>query len=102
MRGWRTTTVSAPGQNASIRSRAGLVNRDARPSTVRTEPIRTGTGMSRPRPFAASSASTALWSNASAPTPYTVSVGSTTSSPRCTEVTARCRPVVRCCGSAQS
>ena len=51
----RTTRVSAPGQNASTRSRAALADRMARPSTCRGLPTSTGTGMSRPRPLAASS-----------------------------------------------
>jgi hypothetical protein len=39
------------------------------PSIVCHEPTSTGTGMSRPRPFADSSAATAELSNASAPIP---------------------------------
>ena len=44
----------------------------------------TGGGISRPRPLARSRAVTAAGSKASAATPYTVSVGSTISSPRWT------------------
>src|SRR3954463_9018814 len=44
--------------------------------------------MSRPRPFASRRDCTAAWSNASAPMPYTVSVGSTTRSPCCTACAA--------------
>src|SRR6201994_1885324 len=55
-----------------------------------------------PRPLASSSAETAPGLKASAPSPYTVSVGSTTSSPSCTADTAATRPSSRCCVSAQS
>ena len=48
------TMVSPPGQNPSTRSRAALPMPGAMPSSVRGEPTRTGTGMSRPRPFASS------------------------------------------------
>ena len=58
--------------------------------------------MSRPRPLAASSLLTAHGVNASAPMPYTVSVGRTTSSPFCTAVTAAAIPASRCSGSEQS
>ena len=50
---------------------------------------------SRPRPLAASSARTAARSKASAPTPYTVSVGSTTTSPRRTASAASRTPSSR-------
>ena len=66
---WRTTRLSAPGQNARINSRAACGTVYTSPSMVCHEPTRTGTGMSRPRPFADSSAATAALSNASAPMP---------------------------------
>ena len=44
----RTTSVSAPGQNASIRSRAGSDTALTSPSSVSREPTSTGSGMSRP------------------------------------------------------
>ena len=56
------------------------------------EPTSTGTGMSRPRPLAASSAATAALSKASAPMPYTVSVGSTTSRPPLSALIAEAIP----------
>ena len=65
-------------------------------------PTSTGGGMFRPRPLAASSLLTAHGVNASAPMPYTVSVGRTTSSPFCTAVTAAAIPASRCSGSEQS
>ncbi len=64
-----TTMVRAPGQNASIRSRASCGNVSTRPSRVRREPISTGGGTLRPRPFASSSALTAYGVKASAPMP---------------------------------
>ena len=65
----RQTTVSGPGQNASTRSRDLLGHEAARPSRVRGLPTSTGTGMSRPRPFAASSERTPDEENASQPRP---------------------------------
>src|ERR1700739_4701957 len=66
------------------------------------EPTSTPTGMSRPRPFAESSAATAVLSKASAPSPYTVSVGITTSRPPLSAPTADAIPSKRRSGSAQS
>ena len=66
------------------------------------EPTSTPTGMSRPRPLAASSAATAVLSKASAPMPYTVSVGITTSRPSFSAPTAEAIPTERWPGSAQS
>src|ERR1700730_13823097 len=66
------------------------------------EPTSTPTAMSRPRPFAESSAATAVLSNASAPMPYTVSVGITTSRPPLSAPTADSIPSERWSGSAQS
>src|ERR1700756_4452214 len=66
------------------------------------EPTSTPTGMSRPRPFAESSAATAVLSKASAPSPYTVSVGITTSRPPLSAPTADAIPSERRSGSAQS
>src|ERR1700754_2010480 len=65
------------------------------------EPTSTPTGMSRPRPFADSSAATALLSKASAPMPYTVSVGITTSRPPLRAPTAEAIPAARASASAQ-
>src|SRR6266568_1769783 len=72
----------------------------ARPA--RTVPTSTGGGMLRPRPLAASRPATAAGLKASAPSPYTVSVGSTMSSPRCTAATASAIPAARSDASAQS
>src|SRR5260221_9685560 len=58
--------------------------------------------MSRPRPLASSRSVTALRSKASAPTPYTVSVGSTISWPIRIAATAWLMPSSRCAGSVQS
>src|SRR5215469_521199 len=58
--------------------------------------------MSRPRPLAFRSLVTAVGLKASVPTPYTVSVGRTTSSPFSTAVTAAARPSARWDSSAQS
>src|SRR4249920_3061490 len=69
---------------------------------VSHEPTRTGTGMARPRLFAAIRSATAWASNASAPIPYTVSVGSTTSWPDCTVRAAVAMAESRTSGSAQS
>jgi hypothetical protein len=69
---------------------------------VDASPISTGTGMCRPRFFAASSRVTAAGVNASAATPYTVSVGISTSSPRPIASAAASRPAVRASGSEQS
>ena len=49
------TSVSGPGQNSRIRSRAQAGTSVASPSTVRTLGTSTGGGISRPRPLAASS-----------------------------------------------
>jgi hypothetical protein len=65
----RTTRLSAPGQNAWMSSLAASGTEYTRPSMVCHDPTSTGTGMSRPRPLAASSAATAVPSKASAPMP---------------------------------
>src|SRR5271157_353005 len=66
------------------------------------EPTSTPTGMSRPRPFADSRAATAALLKASAPMPYTVSVGITTSRPPLSAPTAEAIPRERWSRSAQS
>ena len=76
------TSDSPPGQNASMRSRAARGTLSTSPSIVDQEPTSTGTGMSGPRCFAARRPRTASALNASQPSPYTVSVGSTTSRAR--------------------
>ena len=90
-----TMIDSPPGQNASIRSRAYGGRVSTSPFTVPHEPTSTGTGMSGPRPLAASRSRTAFGENASAPMPYTVSVGSTTSRPARAAVTAASMPSCR-------
>ncbi len=65
----RTMSVSPPGQNVSTRLRMLGVTSSAKPSSPRQEPTSTGTGMSRPRPFAASNLSTAGGEKASAAMP---------------------------------
>src|SRR5690606_31366422 len=94
--GWcLATRVSAPGQKASTRSQACSEKSVTSPCSVFGEPISTGVGMVRPRPLACSRSPTASAVKASAPMPYTVSVGSTTSSPRRTADAASRRPVAR-------
>ena len=85
---WRHTMVNGPGQKRSTRARAYAGTPTASASSVVAVLTSTGGGISRPRPLASRSAWTASASNASAATPYTVSVGSTTSSPRRTAVAA--------------
>src|SRR4051794_5463157 len=82
------TSVSGPGQKASVRASTYGWTFVARAASVVAALIRTGGGISRPRPLASRSACTAAWSKASAPMPYTVSVGSTTRPPRCTACAA--------------
>jgi len=65
----RTTRLSAPGQNARMSSVAACGTVYTSPSMVCHDPTSTGTGISRPRPLAESSAVTAALSNASAPRP---------------------------------
>src|SRR4051812_27740117 len=89
------TRVSGPGQKADTSSRAEWFSPVAIPSSVRGFGTSTGGGTLRPRPLAASTAATAAGSKASAPTPYTVSVGSTTTSPRWTAFAAIRAPVSR-------
>ena len=55
-----STSDSPPGQNASISSRAARGTLSTSPSMVDQEPTSTGTGMSGPRLFAASSARTGV------------------------------------------
>src|SRR4051794_33091203 len=101
--GWcLATTVSAPGQKASTSSQASSEKSVTRPCSVFGEPISTGVGMLRPRPLASSRSATPSAENASAPMPYTVSVGRTTSSPRRTADAASRRPVVRSVASLVS
>ena len=64
-----STSDSPPGQNASSSSRAAAGTLVTRPSMVFQDPTSTGTGMSGPRPLAASSARTAALEKASAPRP---------------------------------
>ena len=64
-----STSESPPGQNASTSSRAAAGTVVTRPSMVFHDPTSTGTGMSGPRPLAASSDRTAAPVNASAPRP---------------------------------
>ncbi len=58
--------------------------------------------MSRPRPFALSNAETAELSNASAASPYTVSVGTTTRRPALSAPRAAFNPAARESGLLQS
>jgi hypothetical protein len=67
--GWRTMSVRPPGQNARTSSRTVGTTRSTKPSSVRQEPMSTGTGMSRPRPFVAARSRTADGLKASAPMP---------------------------------
>ena len=97
-----STMDNPPGQNASIRSRAAFGTTETNPSTVRQEPTSTGAGIDWPRPLAASSDRTASELKASQPSPYTVSVGSTTSWPARTAAAAAASPVGRRSGSEQS
>ncbi len=76
-----TITVSGPGQCFSVRLPASAGTSSARARISAGSPINTGGGMSRPRSLVSSSRCTASASNASAPIPYTVSVGSTMHSP---------------------
>ncbi|CAM5400441.1 hypothetical protein SVIOM342S_05097 [Streptomyces violaceorubidus] len=94
--GWcLATSVRAPGQKASTSSQAISEKSVTRPCRVFGEPMRTGKGRMRPRSLASSRSPTASALKASAPMPYTVSVGSTTSSPRRTADAASRRPVTR-------
>ena len=65
----RKTRVSGPGQNSSIRSWPYGPSDSVSAAAARTLPTRTGGGMLRPRPLAASSAVTAAGVKASAPMP---------------------------------
>src|SRR6266568_2195247 len=98
----RNTRVSAPGQNSSIRSCPNAPRSSTRAAAARAVPTSTGGGMPLPRPLAASMVVTAEGVNASTPMPYTVSVGSTISSPPRAAVTAASIPAVRENGSRQS
>jgi hypothetical protein len=98
----RNTKVSAPGQNSSIRSCPNEPRSSTSAAAARAVPTSTGGGMLLPRPLAASMVVTAAGMNASAPMPYTVSVGSTTSSPARAAATAASIPAVRVCASRQS
>jgi hypothetical protein len=97
-----TTSVSPPGQNASTSCRTVGRTDVTSPSMVCHDPTSTGTGMSRPRRLAESSVWTAVGENASAPSPYTVSVGRTTRSPRRTASIAAAIPCSRSAWSRQS
>ena len=96
------TRVSGPGQNSSIRSRPWLPRSSTSAVAARMEPTRTGGGMSLPRPLVSRSLATAFGLKASVPMPYTVSVGSTTRSPRRTADAASAMPSLRAVSSAQS
>src|SRR5215472_8367935 len=98
----RQTIVSPPGQNSPMSFWPSCPMSSTRAFAARTEPTSTGGGISRPRPLAASSRRTASGLKASAPTPYTVSVGSTTSSPARTAVVAAASPAARWASLAQS
>src|SRR5215469_2597350 len=98
----RKMRVSGPGQNSSMRSWPNAPSDSASADAARTLPTSTGGGMLRPRPLAASSPATACGENASAPSPYTVSVGRTTRPPAWIVVRAAEIPASRCCASAQS
>ena len=75
--------LTARGEKqAALMARWIKANAPKRLRIVASPATSTGGGDWRPRPFAASRRATAAALNASAPTPYTVSVGSTTSSPR--------------------
>ena len=64
-----TTRVSPPGQNASASRVAAAGTLMVSPASVEASPMSTGTGIARPRFFAASRPATAAGENASAPTP---------------------------------
>ncbi|MNP42280.1 hypothetical protein D3C76_1360380 [compost metagenome] len=86
-----STTVSGPGQNASISRRSVSFTRITRPSSWLMEAICTISGLSDGRPFAANTASTASVFLASAPRPYTVSVGNATVPPEASIFPASCK-----------
>src|SRR5215831_14625386 len=98
----RNTSVSPPGQNSSIRSLADALMSSTSANAARLLPTSTGGGTCLPRPLAASSAVTAAGVKASAATPYTVSVGSTTSSPLPSAVAATVIPAERSVTTVQS
>src|SRR5215218_9476794 len=77
----RRTRVSGPGHQAAISAWAWSVTSSTRPMAWRQVWTSTGRGRSRPRRLARNRASTAEWLKGSQPSPYTVSVGSTTSPP---------------------
>src|SRR5699024_7855496 len=88
--------VNAPGQKASANCRAVVGVSAAKTSSTWIEPIKTGGGDCLDRPFAANKTATAWGLNASAPTPYTVSVGNTINS-RCPRAsTAAAMAAARC------
>src|SRR5699024_12535822 len=95
--GWALTIrVNAPGQKVSANWRAVAGVSTAKASSTWIEPIKTGGGECRDRPFAANNTATAWGLNASAPTPYTVSVGNTINS-RCPRAaTAAVMAALRC------
>ena len=97
-----STSVSPPGQNASASFVATGGTTVTSPTSVDASPMSTGTGIVRPRFFAASRAATAGGVKASAATPYTVSVGISTSSPVPMAAAAASSPAARASGSEQS
>ncbi|MNJ42298.1 hypothetical protein D3C77_372620 [compost metagenome] len=76
-----STSVSGPGQKASMSARAVSFTSVTRPSNCFMSAICTISGLSEGRPLAAKIASTAGVLRASAPRPYTVSVGKATVPP---------------------
>ena len=77
-----STIDSPPGQNASTRSRAALGTTDDQPVDRRPAAHQHRARASPARgPWRRAATRTAAWSNASAPMPYEVSVGTTTSLP---------------------
>src|SRR5439155_26485159 len=81
------TSVSGPGQKRAASRRAGA-DTVAIVSAIARSFTRTRIGFPSPRPRMATSRPTASAEPASAPTPYTVSVGKTTSSPAASAATA--------------
>src|SRR6185437_10473482 len=98
----RITRVRPPGQNSSMRSLPNAFRSSTSAVAARTVPTSTGGGIWRSRPLAASRLVTAGGENASAASPYTVSVGITARSPLRSEAVASARPVTRSAASVQS
>ena len=85
----RTTIVSGPGHSASPRRRAATGTSAAQSSSCPGAPRWTITGCSPGRPLTAYSRASAPALSASAPSPYTVSVGKATRPPRRSVAAAR-------------